>query len=218
MTHAVRESRDATTRSVSVSTGLAGTCDDLEAFFRQAIDLPAEAVELGVGRDQARAVAQRERRQPSCHELVGVLAERNVLGAVAEQPRKPGTHARRPRPAPSPISRRRIRRHRARRAAGPRIRRPATPDASGRSAAAARRRGSANSDARAGDTQVLMRTTQRPISITRPLRSRPGWMSIPVLVTSAPLRRTTRERGCPRVPPGIFSTSETRTMTRLGKV
>ena len=42
------------TRSASVSTGRAGHLDDHDALFSEAIDLPPDAVELAVGRDDAR--------------------------------------------------------------------------------------------------------------------------------------------------------------------
>ena len=68
--------------------------DGLEASFLQTINLTAEAVELGIGGDETRPLAQRERRKPPCHEFVGVLAKRNVLGPVAQQPGIPGPYAR----------------------------------------------------------------------------------------------------------------------------
>ena len=41
-----------------------------------------------------RALAKRKRREPPCHELVRVLSECDVAGAVADQPGETGTDRR----------------------------------------------------------------------------------------------------------------------------
>ena len=66
--HALRQRVDRSSRHL----------DDVDAFFGETIELPAERVELAVGGDDARTVAQRECREPSRDELVRVLAERDV--------------------------------------------------------------------------------------------------------------------------------------------
>ena len=113
------------------------------------IDLAADRVELAVGRDDTRALQERQGGEPARDELVRVLAERDVLRLVAEQSGEAGLHLRRLRGRLAATCRPRTRRHRATRAAAPRSRRPAMPDASVRSTAAARRRGSGSSVRRA---------------------------------------------------------------------
>ena len=80
-------------RSASVSTGRAATLTisrpssaRRSTCRRRLWNSPSVVTRRGRSRE-------RQRREPSCHELVGVLSERDVLGAVAEQPCKPGAHA-----------------------------------------------------------------------------------------------------------------------------
>ena len=92
--HAVRESSDAIMRSTSVSAGLAGTLTTVSSFLGEAIDLPSNAVKLAVGGNDARPCPQGQRRQPSRDQFVGVLSERDVVGAVADEPREAGANGR----------------------------------------------------------------------------------------------------------------------------
>ena len=66
----------------------------VDSFFGEAIDLTPDAVELAVGGDDARAFEERQCGQPSRDELVRVLAESDVLRAVAEEPGEAGAHGR----------------------------------------------------------------------------------------------------------------------------
>jgi hypothetical protein len=53
-------------------------------------------MELAVRRDDTAACAKRKSRQPTRHQFVRVLSERDVVGVVAQQARKAGAHTRRP--------------------------------------------------------------------------------------------------------------------------
>ena len=74
----------------------------VESFLGQSIDLPPDRVELAVRRHDPRTIQEWQRRQPAGDELVRVLSECDVVGMIAEQPRKRGLHLRcllaRPRP------------------------------------------------------------------------------------------------------------------------
>ena len=66
--------------------------DRYESSFGQPVELPSHAVKLAVRGHDAWAVGKGERRQPACHQLVGVLAERDIRGVVTQQPGEPGAH------------------------------------------------------------------------------------------------------------------------------
>ncbi len=63
-----------------------GDQDDRERLLGQPAELASQGVELAVGRDELRPLAQRQRRQEPEHELVRVRRERNRRGRVGEQP------------------------------------------------------------------------------------------------------------------------------------
>jgi hypothetical protein len=62
------------------------------AFLRQPIDLPADAVELTVGSDDARTFEKRQRREPSRHQFMGVLSESDVVSPVTDESREAGAN------------------------------------------------------------------------------------------------------------------------------
>ena len=59
--------------------------DDRHPLLRQPIELPTHRVKLAVGRHDARAASQRQRRQPARDQFVRVLPEREVPRIVAKQ-------------------------------------------------------------------------------------------------------------------------------------
>ncbi|NIM61445.1 MAG: hypothetical protein GTO30_07255, partial [Acidobacteria bacterium] len=66
---------------------------DLEALLGQPVELPADRVELAVGRDQPRTLAKRQRGEKPEYELVGVLGERDAFGLVGQQAGPASAHA-----------------------------------------------------------------------------------------------------------------------------
>jgi YVTN family beta-propeller protein len=68
--------------------------DDHHPFLCEPIDLAPDAVEFAIGGDDARTLEERECGEPACDELVGVLAERDVLCLVANETGETGADGR----------------------------------------------------------------------------------------------------------------------------
>ncbi len=83
--------------------GLGGDRDHLDAFFRQASELPSNGMVLSIGRQQPGSCHQRQRGQESHHELVRTGAQRDDPVVIAEQGRPPTPDTVRDRERPLPL-------------------------------------------------------------------------------------------------------------------
>jgi hypothetical protein len=73
--------------------GVGRHLDHLEAFLGQPVELTPDRVELPVGRDHARSLAERQGGEKAEDELVRVLGQGDPLGLVAQQAREAEPHA-----------------------------------------------------------------------------------------------------------------------------
>ncbi len=68
-----------------VVRGVGGDLHHLDPLLGEPVELAADGVELAVGRDQPRPLAERERGEEADEELVGVRGEGDGAGVVAEE-------------------------------------------------------------------------------------------------------------------------------------
>ena len=66
-----------------------GDPDDAQALLLEAVELAPDAVELAVGRDQAWPRSERQRREQTHDQLVGVGRQRDAASRVSQEPREP---------------------------------------------------------------------------------------------------------------------------------